>query len=95
MFCIAYAFNGQVHVFAGRVKIGKSFVLQYKCNIEIFCPLSTVYHANYIMLPGLVDTLHAKTMVISTWRKLPAISNLASAKFNPGLKTTPKYFTMI
>ena len=35
MFFIAYAFKGQVHVFAGRVKN-----LQEECNIEIFlCPV--------------------------------------------------------
>ena len=32
MFFIAYAFKGQVHVFAGPVKV-ESFVLQDKCNI--------------------------------------------------------------
>ena len=32
MFFIAYAFKGQVHVYAGWVKICK----QDKCNIEIF-----------------------------------------------------------
>ena len=47
MFFIAYTFEGQVHVFAGRVKIAshsscrtsencKSLVLQDKYNIEIF-----------------------------------------------------------
>ena len=37
MFFIAYAFNGQVHVFVGRVnQYCKSLVLQDKCNIEIF-----------------------------------------------------------
>ena len=36
MIFIAYTFKGQVHVFAGRVKIVKSLVLQDKYNIEIF-----------------------------------------------------------
>ena len=36
MFFIAYAFKGQVHVFAGRVNIVMSLILQDKCNIEIF-----------------------------------------------------------
>ena len=40
MFFIAYTFKGQVHVFAGRVKIlsenCKSLVLQDKRNFEIF-----------------------------------------------------------
>ena len=35
MFFIEYAFKGQVHVFAGRVKL-KSLALQGKSNIEIF-----------------------------------------------------------
>ena len=35
MFFIAYTFKGQVHVFAGQVNI-VTFVLQDKCNIEIF-----------------------------------------------------------
>ena len=39
IFFIAYAFKGQVHVFAGWVKIVKSLVLQDKCNIEIFFSL--------------------------------------------------------
>ena len=34
VFFIAYAFEGQVHVFAGQVKL-VSLVLQDKCNIEI------------------------------------------------------------
>ena len=33
---ITYTFEGQVHVFAGRVKIVNALVLQDKCNIEIF-----------------------------------------------------------
>ena len=37
MFFIAYAFKGQVHVFACRTSENcKSLVLQDKCNIEIF-----------------------------------------------------------
>ena len=36
MFFIAYAFKGQAHVFAGRMKIvSRSLVLQDKRNIEI------------------------------------------------------------
>ena len=46
MFFIAYAFKGQVHVFAGRVKIDcKSLVLQDKCNIEIFLSPDSVLPA--------------------------------------------------
>ena len=41
MFLIAYTFKGQVHTFAGRVKIVETLILQDKCNIEIF--LSPVY----------------------------------------------------
>ena len=36
MFFTANAFEGQVHVFAGQVKIVKSLVLQDKHNIQIF-----------------------------------------------------------
>ena len=42
MFFIAYAFKGQVHVFAGPVNIHKSHVLQDKRNIKIF--LSPAHH---------------------------------------------------
>ena len=40
MFFIAFAFKGQVPVFAGQLKIVtcKSLVLQDKSNIEIICP---------------------------------------------------------
>ena len=42
---IAYAFKGQVHVFAGRVKIFcKSLVLQDKCYIEIFLSPASCYN---------------------------------------------------
>ena len=40
MFFIAYAFKGQVHVFAGQVNIVMSLVMQDKCNIEIFSSLA-------------------------------------------------------
>ena len=36
MFITANAFKGQVHVFAGGVKIVKTLVLQDKHNIQIF-----------------------------------------------------------
>ena len=43
MFFIAYTFKGQVHVFAGRVKI-KSRILQDKYNIEIcLSPVYTIF----------------------------------------------------
>ena len=48
MFFIAYAFKGQVHVFAGRVNI-----VQDKYNIENFLPPVVVYilqRLNKVML---------------------------------------------
>ena len=49
MFFYAYTFKGQVHMFAGGVKIvshSDSLVLQGKCNIEI--SLSPVWQTNQI-----------------------------------------------
>ena len=55
MLFIAYTFKGQVHVFAGRVKI-KSLVLQDKRNTEIFLsPVICyffVYLNMYVRLPA-------------------------------------------
>ena len=39
---IAYAFKGQVHVFAGRVKIVKSLILQDKIMSPVFSEMSRV-----------------------------------------------------
>ena len=52
MFFNAYAFKGQVHVhvFAGRVKIVKSLVLQDKCNFEIFLSPEQKSMKNYPVL---------------------------------------------
>ena len=40
MFFIAYAFKGQVHVFAGRVKIVSHMSCRTSAILEYFCPLS-------------------------------------------------------
>ena len=59
MFFIAYTFNGQVHVFAGRVRIvghsscGKSTILEY------FCPLlQGSYRLDKTKFPDISLTFH-------------------------------------
>ena len=55
MFFIAYAFKGQVHVFAGRVKIvshsscRKSATLKYNCLLKVQYSLSLMYD-NFTLL---------------------------------------------
>ena len=39
MFFIAYAFKGQVHVFAGRVKIVSHLSCRTSAILKYFCPL--------------------------------------------------------
>ena len=39
MFFIAYAFKGQVHVFAGRVKIVSHSSCRTSAILKYFCPL--------------------------------------------------------
>ena len=52
MFFIAYAFKGQVHVFAGRVKIVShsscrtSAILKYFCLLVLFCMYVTSHTKN-------------------------------------------------
>ena len=39
MFCIAYAFKGQVHVFKGRVKSVSHLSCRMRAILKYFCPL--------------------------------------------------------
>ena len=65
MFFIAYTFEGQVHVFAGRVKIVNALVLQDKCNIEIFLsPDNTSLNAWYCWI-GYIVVLGKIQLVVS------------------------------
>ena len=49
MFFIAYAFKGQVHVFAGRVKIVSHLSCRTSAILNYFCPLrvNTLFFQNY------------------------------------------------
>ena len=51
MFCIAYTFKGQVHVFSGRVKIVSHRSYRTSVILKYFCPL----HMRLLSLCILVD----------------------------------------
>ena len=42
MFLIAYAFKGQVHVFAGRVKVVSHSSCRTSAILKYFCPLQSI-----------------------------------------------------
>ena len=46
MFFIAYAFKGQVHVFAGRVKIAGHSSSRISAILKYFCPLPVYNKTN-------------------------------------------------
>ena len=51
MFFIAHAFKGQVHVFAGRVKIVSHLSCRTIATLKYFCPLRILtYSANPVQM---------------------------------------------
>ena len=56
MFFIAYTFKGQVHVFAGRVKIVSHSTCRTSAILKYFCPLM-------IHVPGEVHQSPCGTMI--------------------------------
>ena len=50
MFFIAYAFKGQVHVFAGQVKIVSHSSCRTSAILKYFCPLIGLRTLSYISL---------------------------------------------
>ena len=48
MFFIAYAFKGQVHVFAGQVKILSHSSCRTSAILKYFCPLMLLFFQNGI-----------------------------------------------
>ena len=50
MFFIAYAFKGQVHVFAGQVKILSHSSCKTSAKLKYFCPLTLNRNLDEIMV---------------------------------------------
>ena len=56
MFFIAYTFNGQVHVFAGQVKIVSHLSCRTSAILKYFCPL-TIFHSFQVLLVAMERAL--------------------------------------
>ena len=63
MFFIAYAFKGQVHVFAGQVKIVSHSSSRTSAILKYFCPLDYEY-LFLEMMKGLYISISEMMMVL-------------------------------
>ena len=60
MFLIAYAFKGQVHVYAGRVKIVSHLSCRTSAILKYFCPLPRIQRVYLLMLQVLTKEYYAQ-----------------------------------
>ena len=56
MFFIVYAFKGQVHVFAGRVKIINHWSCRISAILKYFCPLYALVRAYFLSHVNAIST---------------------------------------
>ena len=84
-FFIAYAFKGQVHVFAGRVKIASHSSCRTSLILKYFCPLNSsklcIYRVSYMsdrVLLILLNKLWKRDKILDK----PCISSLFRNKFD-------------
>ena len=80
MFFIAYAFKGQVHVFAGRVKTVIHSSCRTSAILKYFCPLASMQRVNFV-----VFLLQASYNGIISVREDVTISSVKAAGPQTGL----------
>ena len=103
MFFIAYAFKGQVHVFAGQVKVVSHSSCKTSAIFKYFCPLSMmrVYTHNMFWLSKVNEftvilccifrlTLGSPAKSVRTPIALRNNLKLANLRRSPALKTSPQ-----
>ena len=69
MLFIAYAFRGQVHVFAGQVKIVSHLSCRTSAIFRYFCPLAAILYKNHLIQLFL---LSIQKYMLRLTNKLPA-----------------------
>ena len=72
MFFIAYAFKGQVYVFAGRVKIVSHSSCRTSAKLKYFCPL-------HVIMVLIVNHLIFAASTFGDFKRLPYWRNLILA----------------
>ena len=60
-FIIAYAFKGQVHVFAGQVKIVSHLSCRTSAIFKYFCPLNSILYSTYLFVGRLQIVVFTKS----------------------------------